>query len=108
VALLISLDEYLSASYEPDREFVGGLLVKRNVGTMLHGSAQAIVGSHLNEYRKSHGIAVFTSVRVQLDSLQYRVPDLLVLEKPYRQGSFIKDVPLITVEITDPEDTFDW
>ena len=47
------------------------------------------------------------SVRVRLDSGRYRVPDLCALEKPYRQGKFVTDVPAITIEIKSPEDTFD-
>jgi Uma2 family endonuclease len=104
---LISLDEYLNTSYRPDAEFVDGVLVERNSGTPLHSLAQVIAGSHLHQYRKSHALEVCMSVRVRLSAERYRVPDLLVLEKPYTRGKFVTDVPAITVEITSPEDTFD-
>jgi len=106
-AHLIPLDEYLATSYEPDREFVDGVLVERNLGTQLHSRSQVVVGSYLSRYRKSHRIEVFMSVRVGLDAGRYRVPDLLVLEKPYQGGKFVTDVPAVTVEIKSPDDTFD-
>jgi hypothetical protein len=33
---LVSLEEYLRTSYDPDMEFVDGVLVERNVGDWLH------------------------------------------------------------------------
>ena len=43
IAAAISLDEYLSTTYEPDMEFVDGLLVKRNVGTQRHSLLQSLI-----------------------------------------------------------------
>ncbi len=36
VATLIPLEEYLRTSYEPDMEYVDGVLVQRNVGKCSH------------------------------------------------------------------------
>jgi Uma2 family endonuclease len=94
-ATLISLDEYLSTSYEPDKEFVHGVLVGRNVGTQLHGMLQTVV-------------VVFTETRLRMDtSSAHRVPDVQVLEIPYKKGRVVTDVPAIVIEIKSPYDTFD-
>ncbi|MBZ5621979.1 MAG: Uma2 family endonuclease [Acidobacteriia bacterium] len=107
-ATLISLDEYLRTSYEPDREFVDGVLVRRNVGTQLHGKLQAIVTIFFGQYRKSHRIRVFTETRLRVDARgAHRVPDVMVLEIPYRKGKVVVDVPAVVVEIQSPNDTFD-
>jgi Uma2 family endonuclease len=107
-ATLISVDEYLNTSYEPDREFVDGVLVRRNVGTQFHGMLQAIVGAFFGQYRKSHRISVFIATRLHVDTRgNHRVPDVLVLEIPYRKGKVVTDVPAIVVEIQSPNDTFD-
>ena len=107
-ATLISLDEYLNTSYEPDKEFVDGVLVRRNVGTQLHGMLQNIVGAFFAPYRKSHRIRAFTETRLRVDtSGAHRVPDILVLEIPYQKGKVVRDVPAIVVEIKSPNDTFD-
>ena len=108
-ATLISLDEYLNTSYEPDMDFVDGALVRRNVGTQLHGLLQTIVVVYFGQYRKSHGIKVFTETRLLVDaaSRRHRVPDVMVLNSPYSKGKVVVDVPAIVVEIKSPDDTFD-
>jgi len=107
-ATLISVDEYLNTSYEPDREFVDGFLVRRNVGTQLHGMLQNIVGAFFAQYRKSHRIRAFTETRLRVDtSGAHRVPDIMVREIPYQKGKVVTDVPAIVVEIQSPNDTFD-
>ena len=108
IATAISLDEYLSATYEPDMEFVNGVLVERNVGTQRHGRLQTIVASYLHRYRKAHRITVFTQTRLRLDENCHRIPDVMVLEIPYQTGKVVTDVPAITVEIKSPDDTFDY
>ncbi len=35
-ATLISVEEYLNTSYDPDMEYVDGVLVETNVGDLLH------------------------------------------------------------------------
>jgi Uma2 family endonuclease len=106
-ATSVSLDEYLNTSYEPDMEFVDGVLVERNVGTPLHGRLQLIVGSYFRQYRKSHRIVAFTETRLRVTARRHRIPDVLVAEMPYQGGKVITDVPVITVEIKSPDDTFD-
>ncbi|MBZ5620481.1 MAG: Uma2 family endonuclease [Acidobacteriia bacterium] len=104
---LISLHEYLGASYEPDMEFVDGALVRRNVGTQLHGWLQGIGADELRQYRKSHRIMVFMETRLQLGVARYCVPDVILLEIPYTKGKVVVDVPAVVVEIKSPDDTFD-
>ena len=108
-ATLVPLDEYLTTTYEPDREFVDGVLVRRNVGTQSHGLLQTILAIYFGQYRKSHGIKVFTATRLQVDRAtgRHRIPDVMVLETPYQKGKVVVDVPAVVVEIKSPDDTFD-
>ena len=105
----VSVEEYLTTSYRPDMEFVDGVLLERNVGTQRHGLLQSILASYLRQYRKSHQIHVFTDTRLLVDAAtrRYRIPDVLVLALPYRKGRVVTDVPIITIEVKSPEDTFD-
>ena len=41
VGTLISVEEYLNTSYDPDVEFVDGVLVERNVGDEDHSNVQS-------------------------------------------------------------------
>jgi Uma2 family endonuclease len=107
IATSVSLDEYLNTAYEPDREFVDGMLVERNVGTQRHSLLQSLVIMYFGQHRKSHQLKVFTEARLQVGARRHRVPDVLALEIPYTQGKIITDIPVITVEIKSPDDTFD-
>ena len=107
ITTAVSLDEYLNTAYEPDMEFVDGLLVERNVGTQQHSLLQGAVYAYLRQYRKSRGIKVFLEARLQVGPRRHRIPDVLAIEIPYNRGKIITDVPVITVEIKSPDDTFD-
>src|ERR1035438_6018440 len=106
---LVSLDEYLNTAYEPDRDFVDGVLLERHVGTQLHSLLQTILGVFFSQYRTSHRIRVFTEGRLLVDAAtgRHRVPDLMVLSVPYTKGKVVVDPPEIVVEIKSPDDTFD-
>ncbi len=43
VAPLVSMDEYLTSSYEHDVDFVDGVLVERGMPTITHSLLQAIL-----------------------------------------------------------------
>ena len=103
----VSLDEYLNTSYEPDMEFVDGALVERNVGSLSHSVLQAVIVLYLGKFQESHQIRVCTAGRLRIDSERHRIPDVLVLERPYHRGKVVTDIPAITVEIKSPDDKFD-
>ncbi|HEY1338693.1 MAG TPA: Uma2 family endonuclease [Bryobacteraceae bacterium] len=105
----VSLDEYLATSYEPDMDFIDGVLVRRNVGTPRHGLLQLIVGSYLHQFRESHRIESFTETRLRIDgeTARHRIPDVMTVPVPYQDAKVITNVPVITIEIKSPDDTFD-
>src|ERR1035438_419389 len=92
---LVSLDEYLNTAYEPDRDFVDGVLLERHVGTQLHSLLQTILGVFFSQYRTSHRIRVFTEGRLLVDAAtgRHRVPDLMVLSVPYTDRKRVVDPP---------------
>jgi len=103
----VPVEEYLNTSYEPDVDFVDGVLVRRNVGTQLHGRLQLIVGMYLESFRESHRIKVFVETRLLVEPRAYRVPDVMAVPAPVQKGKVVVDVPAIIVEIKSPKDTFD-
>ncbi len=99
--------EYLETNYHPDRELVGGCLLERNLGTPLHSLLQLIVGSYLRTVCKNS--YVFVEARLLVDSQKrtYRIPDVMVVERPLKPGRTIVDVPAVVIEIKSPGDTLD-
>jgi Uma2 family endonuclease len=106
---LISLEEYLQTSYEPDMEFVDGVLVERNTGTPLHAFLMAIVCAYILQFRGTHRICAMIACRLLMGaaSRRYRIPDVMVLEPPYPKGKVATEVPAAVIEIKSPDDTLD-
>lgn len=74
---LISVEEYLNTPYDPDVEFVDGVLVERNVGEWLHSLIQSNVLFALR--RKYPHLKVVAELRSSVTSTRYRLPDVCVL-----------------------------
>lgn len=108
-ATAIPLEEYLATSYEPDREYIDGQLLERNVGEHDHSRLQALLAMYFGALEKQFPIRVFTEqrVRVLADGRRnrYRIPDICVALRPYRKERVLTEPPLIAIEILSPDDT---
>ena len=99
---LASVNEYLSTSYDPDCEYIEGIILERNVGERDHSTLQGATFAWMFNRRRELGIAVFPEQRVQVNPTRFRVPDVCVtLEVPEEQ-IFTKP-PFICIEILSPE-----
>ena len=56
--ILVSEEEYLHSSYEPDCEFEDGVLIERNLGAWEHGELQVLIAAYFSRYREDWGIRV--------------------------------------------------
>ena len=103
---LISVEEYLNTSYpDGDREYLDGVIAERNLGTPNHSALQKILVVHLAAFEKPLQIAVRPECRTRIEETRYRVPDVLVMGRPFRQTSrVVLDAPLLIVEILSPDD----
>jgi Uma2 family endonuclease len=99
----ISLEEYLSTSYDPDCEYVDGELIERNTGEFDHSALQTIISALLYNQRRETGIHVFTGLRVQIEVARYRITDITVTKQKGR-GRILREAPFLCVEVLSPED----
>jgi len=106
---LVSVEEYLNTSYRPDRDYVDGILVERNVPTPDHSRLQFVVARFFDQFSALHHLLVFPAARLRVDPVtnRYRVPDVLVIHGPYPKGKAITDIPVIIVEVQSPDDTLE-
>lgn len=100
---LISVEEYLSTSYDPDREYVDGEVIERNMGELDHAGLQGLMVIWLGSRRKALGIHVFPEMRVQVARTRFRVPDIAVTTQKVK-GRILREPPFLCVEILSPED----
>ncbi len=103
VAALVPVEEYLSAAYQPDCEYIDGRLVERNMGESDHAGIQGLLIAWLSARRKQLGIHVFPELRVQIGPERYRVPDITVTTHKV-SGRILRDPPFLCIEILSPED----
>ena len=101
---LISVTEYLNTSYRPDRDYVDGLVVERNLGEYEHGRLQAAIGAYFYMRRKEWGIHVSSGQRVRVSATRFRVPDVCVLLDEGPPEPVFTKPPFICIEILSPED----
>ncbi|HLX43462.1 MAG TPA: Uma2 family endonuclease [Bryobacteraceae bacterium] len=104
VTTQVSVDEYLRTSYDPDCEYVDGEVLDRNVGELDHAWIQRAILLYVAAREKQLGVTIIQEQRLQVNSRQYRVPDLMILlgSKPNEQ--IISRPPLVCIEVLSPED----
>lgn len=102
-AIHVSLDEYLSTDYEPDCEYLDGVVDERNVGKRKHGRTQAILAARLQCEIESGEFQVLVEQRVQLSPSKIRIPDVCVITSD-NTDEVIQSPPALWVEILSPED----
>jgi Uma2 family endonuclease len=105
-AVVVPVEEYLSTSYEPDREYVDGRLVERNVGEYDHSRLQYLIGVYLGAREDQVRICGFTEQRVRIPQRKrFRIPDVCVMPVPHKREPVLTEPPLLVVEILSPDDT---
>jgi Uma2 family endonuclease len=100
---LISIEDYLTSTYEPDCDFVDGHIEERNVGEWSHSNLQTEVSSYLLVKYKKRGVRVVTELRIRVRPNRVRIPDVCVWLADPRERVPTKP-PFICIEILSPED----
>jgi len=100
----VSVEKYLRTSYSPDREYVDGEVLGRNVGELDHGSLQKAVLLYIAAREKKLGVFIIQEQRLQLNSQHYRAPDLMILLGGKPEEQIITRPPLVCIEVLSPED----
>ena len=101
----ISLREYLDTSYRPDREYIDGEVVEKNMGKFGHGRVQALLTIWFGSYEREWNAICVTEWRTRVSPTRVRIPDL-VLVSSGEQPMVLDSAPLLCVEILSPGDTF--
>lgn len=102
---LIPITQYLKTIYRPDREYVDGEVLERNVGKWEHSRMQALLAGWFIQNEPLWKVQVATAWRVQVSSTRVRIPDL-VLVRHGAQPEVLHRAPLLMVEILSPDDSY--
>lgn len=102
---LVPLEEYLNTSYEPDVDYVDGVLEDRNVGQSKHSKTQRNLIIWLAGKQQLHQRDIRPEQRVRISSTRVRVPDVCLVELNDK-NEVVENPPALWVEILSPDDRF--
>ena len=100
----VSIEEYLHTDYEPDMDYVDGVLEDRNVGEMSHSSLQRAILLALIAFEEQAGVYAIQETRSQTQATRFRVPDICLLREENSSEEIIRTPPLVCIEVLSPED----
>ena len=101
---LISVEEYLKSSYEPDAEYVDGVIEERPMGEDEHSAWQIAIGIYFGIRGREWNIRVRPELRTKTSERRYRIPDVAVLDAALPREPIATMPPLIAFEVLRPED----
>jgi Uma2 family endonuclease len=104
VPVQMSIDEYLRTSFEPDAEFVDGMIEERNAGEWDHARLQGLLNSMMLAKEEEWGVYVSPELRVQVSETKVRIPDVCVTDARNKVEQVPTKPPLLCIEVTSPED----
>ena len=100
---LVPVEEYLAT--DGNSEYLDGIVVARNVGTPKRSALQKILIVHLAAFERTLRLAVRPECRTRIAETRYRVPDIVVMARPFQQNDrVVLDTPLLVIEILSPDD----
>jgi Uma2 family endonuclease len=100
----VPVEEYLRTSYpDADREYIDGRIVERNVGEVDHSDLQSAIAHYLRTHYDKR-VWAGVSVRVQVKTTRFRIPDVMVVMGSKPAERIIRTPPLIAIEVLSPDD----
>ena len=104
-SVLIPIAEYLSTSYRPDREYIDGELLEKNVGTWEHGRVQMLLAAWFVQHEQEWRVQGATEWRTAVAETRIRIPDV-ALVRLGPQTKVLREPAILIVEILSPSDTY--
>jgi Uma2 family endonuclease len=101
---LMSMEEYLGISFEPDADFVDGVIEERNLGEWDHAGLQGILDRMLAAHEEDWNVFVQPELRVRISETRVRIPDVCVTDARNATERVTTKPPLLCVEVKSPKD----
>ena len=100
----ISLDTYLTTPYQPDVDYVDGVLEDRNVGEYDHNAVQMAILIWFHQHGREWRIRSIQEQRTKVASTKVRIPDVCVFSRDVPIEQVFTKPQLIAIEVLSPED----
>jgi Uma2 family endonuclease len=100
----ISIDTYLTTCYEPDVDYVDGVLEERNVGEYDHNMVQRALLIWFYQHEREWRVRSVQEQRTRVASTKIRIPDVSVFSRDIPIEQVFTRPQLIAIEVLSPED----
>ncbi len=101
----VPVEEYLHrVEYEPDAEYVDGVIEERPMGEYSHATWQYMLEKWFDQHAREWGIRVRCELRVQVSATSFRVPDVVVFDRSRPIEQILTHPPVAVFEVLSPED----
>ena len=101
---IVPLEEYLHTSYEPECEWIDGVLKEKSMPDGYHGYFQGLLLIFFQKRQAEFGLRALSEVRIRVSQRHYRVPDVLVIPANVTFLPSPTVTPLICIEVLSPDD----
>ena len=101
----VPVEVYLRSSYEPDAEYVDGVIEERPMGQYDHSSWQHAIDAWFTLHAKEWGVRARPELRIRVSRSSFRVPDVVVLDRNLPIEQIITHPPIAVFEVISPEDS---
>jgi Uma2 family endonuclease len=101
----VPLEVYLRSSFEPDAEYVDGVIEERPMGEYDHSSWQYAIQLWFAQHAHEWAIRVRPELRVQVGRNRFRVPEVAVLDRNLAVEQIVTHPPIAVFEILSPDDS---
>lgn len=104
---LAGVGEYLSTSYRPDREYIDGVIVERNLGESDHSNLQTALAMFFFARQREWHLRAVVEQRVQVKPTRFRIPDVSVVLGRDPLPPILTSPPFLCIEVLSKDDTVD-
>ncbi len=104
VTTFVPVEVYLRSDYEPDAEYVDGVIEERPMGVYDHGSWQRAILKWFLLHEEEWNVRIIPELRVQVTATRYRVPDVTLVDHARPIEQILTYPPIAVFEVLSPED----
>ncbi|MCW5982296.1 MAG: Uma2 family endonuclease [Bryobacteraceae bacterium] len=101
---LVSIEEYLNTTYQPDCDYIDGVIEERNLGENDHAELQTATAAYLRSHQKEWGVYVVVEQRVQVSPTRFRIPDVCITLGGRPKEQVFRTPPFACIEVLSPDD----
>jgi Uma2 family endonuclease len=101
----VPVEVYLRSEYEPDAEYVDGVIQERPVGEDDHSAWQEAICAWFRQHAEEYNVRVRPELRVQVKPTRFLVPDVAILNAANPREKIATLPPVAVFEVLSPENT---